>query len=291
MRAGPTVGGGGDHNIDMLRHKEIVVKAVASLLLLMLKHFGVNHVCQAEFLARKMVAVRPPRPMLLRRTPADHPRPQANCIVLVLKLLTQNMEVYLGDTTNDARCSLVARIAAGAGHAPRQGDAALPSDELSGWAPCERNITAVVSLLRVLQRLIKGKVQRTLTLVHVGGPGILARLIRFNHPWINAYVFKVLKPQIKYMGKAWKKTHMVMCSKIDNVVRHHINDRWFYEAQTSAATEEYQWEEEDVMALTTSFNDRRYGTAERDDFEMLRDASDVFDAGWTSVPPPAGGRW
>ena len=61
--------------IDVNRHKEIIVKAVSAVLLL-LKHFKVNHVYQFAFMSQHLVF--------------------ANCIPLVLKFFNQNIMAYIG---------------------------------------------------------------------------------------------------------------------------------------------------------------------------------------------------
>ena len=62
--------------IDVNRHKEILVKAVAAILLLLLKHLKMNHVYQFEFMSQHLVF--------------------ANCIPLVLKFFNQNIMAYIG---------------------------------------------------------------------------------------------------------------------------------------------------------------------------------------------------
>ncbi|KAG8236348.1 hypothetical protein J437_LFUL016770 [Ladona fulva] len=61
--------------IDVNRHKEIIVKAVSGILLLLLKHFKLNHVYQFEFMSQHLVF--------------------ANCIPLVLKFFNQNITAYM----------------------------------------------------------------------------------------------------------------------------------------------------------------------------------------------------
>lgn len=62
--------------IDVNRHKEIIVKAVSAILLLLLKHFKLNHIYQFEFMSQHLVF--------------------ANCIPLVLKFFNQNIMNYVG---------------------------------------------------------------------------------------------------------------------------------------------------------------------------------------------------
>uniref|UniRef100_A0A672PF13 Striatin-interacting protein 1 homolog n=1 Tax=Sinocyclocheilus grahami TaxID=75366 RepID=A0A672PF13_SINGR len=63
--------------IDVNRHKEIIVKAIAALLLLLLKHFKLNHIYQFEYVAQHLVF--------------------ANCIPLILKFFNQNIMSYISE--------------------------------------------------------------------------------------------------------------------------------------------------------------------------------------------------
>lgn len=61
--------------VDVNRHKEVLVKAVSATLLLLLKHFRLNHVYQFEFMSQHLVF--------------------ANCIPLILKFFNQNIMAYV----------------------------------------------------------------------------------------------------------------------------------------------------------------------------------------------------
>lgn len=61
--------------IDVARHKEIIVKAISGILILLLKHTKINHIYQFEFISQHLVF--------------------ANCIPLVLKFFNQNISVYV----------------------------------------------------------------------------------------------------------------------------------------------------------------------------------------------------
>ncbi|XP_036066113.1 striatin-interacting protein 1 homolog isoform X4 [Oryzias melastigma] len=61
--------------IDVNRHKEIIVKAISALLLLLLKHFKLNHIYQFEIVSQHLVF--------------------ANCIPLILKFFNQNIMSYI----------------------------------------------------------------------------------------------------------------------------------------------------------------------------------------------------
>ena len=62
-------------SIDVQRHKEILVKSISATLLLLLKHFRLNHVYQFEHVAQHLVF--------------------ANCIPLILKFFDQNIHAYV----------------------------------------------------------------------------------------------------------------------------------------------------------------------------------------------------
>ena len=54
--------------IDVNRHKEIIVKSISALLLLLLKHFKLNHIYQVSSLERFSTCLRcPPGPVSQRR--------------------------------------------------------------------------------------------------------------------------------------------------------------------------------------------------------------------------------
>uniref|UniRef100_A0AC11DJD1 Striatin interacting protein 1 n=1 Tax=Ovis aries TaxID=9940 RepID=A0AC11DJD1_SHEEP len=61
--------------VDVNRHKEVIVKAISAVLLLLLKHFKLNHVYQFEYMAQHLVF--------------------ANCIPLILKFFNQNIISYI----------------------------------------------------------------------------------------------------------------------------------------------------------------------------------------------------
>lgn len=85
--------------IDVNRHKEVIVKAIAALLLLLLKHFKLNHIYQVPCLS----------PLIPITLPAPSFKPYifwqfefisqhlvfANCIPLVLKFFNQNINSYV----------------------------------------------------------------------------------------------------------------------------------------------------------------------------------------------------
>lgn len=61
--------------LEVNRHKEILVKSISALLILLLKHFKLNHVYQFEYVSQHLVF--------------------ANCIPLILKFFDQNILLYI----------------------------------------------------------------------------------------------------------------------------------------------------------------------------------------------------
>lgn len=67
-------------SVDINRHKEVIAKAVSATLLLLLKHFKINHIYQFEYMGQHLVF--------------------ANCIPLVLKFFNQNVNQYVSARNN-----------------------------------------------------------------------------------------------------------------------------------------------------------------------------------------------
>lgn len=61
--------------MDVNLHNEATVKAISAVLLLLLKYFTLNYVCQFEYMAQHLAS--------------------ANCIPQILKFFSQNIMSYL----------------------------------------------------------------------------------------------------------------------------------------------------------------------------------------------------
>ena len=112
--------------VDVNRHFEIVAKAVSSIILLLLKHFRLNHVYQFEHLAQQLVFAR--------------------AIPSFLKFLNQDVAEHVNviDTIPELefpRCVITK-------HSYRARVSPLPS---------YRNLFTLINVIRILVKLIKGK--------------------------------------------------------------------------------------------------------------------------------------
>jgi len=199
--------------VDINRHKEVIVKATSSILLLMLKHFRLAHVLQFEYLAQQLVF--------------------ANCIPLVLKFFDQNMSRYV-QSRNELRPH---NFPAAVLHYVRNGDEwpTLSAENVeeegstaSGRYFLWRNVFSSINLLRVLNKLTKWKHARTMMLVVFKSAPILKRSLKVKQAIFQLFVLKLLKMQAKYLGRQWRRSNMEIMSSIYSKVRHRLNDDWAY---------------------------------------------------------------
>nr|CAG4638282.1 EOG090X01YQ [Cyclestheria hislopi] len=219
--------------IDVNRHKEILVKAVAAILLLLLKHLKLNHVYQFEFMSQHLVF--------------------ANCIPLVLKFFNQNIMAYVGAKNNIAILDFPSCVIGD------QPELTAESLEIGSSQPyCWRNLFSCVNLLRILNKLTKWKHSRIMMLVVFKSAPILKRTLKVKHALLQLYVLKLLKMQTKYLGRQWRKSNMKTMSAIYQKVRHRLNDDWAYGNDLDARPWDFQAEECALRSAVDRFNSRRY---------------------------------
>uniref|UniRef100_A0A1B6DA13 Far11/STRP C-terminal domain-containing protein n=1 Tax=Clastoptera arizonana TaxID=38151 RepID=A0A1B6DA13_9HEMI len=237
--------------IDVNRHKEIVVKAVSGILLLLLKHFKLNHIYQFEFMSQHLVF--------------------ANCIPLVLKFFNQNIMSYVGAKNVIPMLDFPACVI---GDQPEltaesleMGDSqSLTLKNSYSW----RNVCSCINLLRILNKLTKWKHSRIMMLIVFKSAPILKRTLKVRHAMMQLYVLKLLKMQTKYLGRQWRKSNMKTMSAIYQKVRHRLNDDWAYGNDLDARPWDFQAEECALRASVDRFNNRRYNSSSIDqDFEPL----------------------
>lgn len=228
--------------IDVNRHKEIMVKAASSVLILLMKHFRLNHIYQFEYLGQHLVF--------------------ANCIPLILKFLDQNMVRYVQSKHelppfNYPRAPL---------HFVRNREE-WPVLNVDNVEECDsqsqcyhlwRNVFSAINLLRVLNKLTKWKHARTMMLVVFKSAPILKRSLRVKLAVFQLYVLKLLKMQARYLGRQWRRSNMEIMSAIYSKVRHRLNDDWAYANETRSKSWDFQNEEAALKTAVEKFNSRRY---------------------------------
>ncbi|KAK6050884.1 n1221-like protein [Cooperia oncophora] len=228
--------------IDINRHKEIMVKATSSILLLLMKHLRLNHIYQFEYLSQHIV--------------------YGNGIPLLLKFLDQNMTRYVQSRYeiypyNYPQAPL---------HYVRNRDEwpVLNSENVEGgdserrgmyymW----RNMFSSINLIRVLNKLVKGKQSRVMMLMVFKSAPILKRSLKIRLGLFQFFILKALKMQSRYLGRQWRKSNMDIMSAIYNKVRHRMTDDWAF-ANEMRKSYDYHSEESELKAAVERFHSRRY---------------------------------
>lgn len=231
--------------IDVNRHKEIIVKAISGLTLLLLKHFKLNHVYQFEFMSQHLVF--------------------ANCIPLVLKFFNQNIMSYISAKNSIPVLDFPSCVI---GNQVELTAEALENGDNQQF--CLRNLFSCINLLRILNKLTKWKHSRTMMLVVFKSAPILKRALRVKQAMMQLYILKLLKMQTKYLGRQWRKSNMKTMSAIYSKVRHRLNDDWAFGNDMDARPWDFQAEECALRACVDRFNNRRYGNNGNDpDFKPV----------------------
>ncbi|KAJ3603062.1 hypothetical protein NHX12_030806 [Muraenolepis orangiensis] len=223
--------------VDVNRHKEIIVKAISAVLLLLLKHFKLNHIYQFEYMAQHLVF--------------------ANCIPLILKFFNQNIMSYI---TAKNSISVLDYPHCVVHELPELTAESLEAGDTNQF--CWRNLFSCINLLRILNKLTKWKHSRTMMLVVFKSAPILKRALKVKQAMMQLYVLKLLKVQTKYLGRQWRKSNMKTMSAIYQKVRHRLNDDWAYGNDLDARPWDFQAEECALRANIERFNSRRYDNSQ-----------------------------
>ncbi|KAI5093843.1 striatin-interacting protein 1-like isoform X1 [Silurus meridionalis] len=229
--------------VDVNRHKEIIVKAISAILLLLLKHFKLNHIYQCRII----------RQMSILTTSSSL------CMLSYSKLyrLESLLPIkHISISVLDFPYCVLHEL-------PE-----LTADSLEAGGDnnqfCWRNLFSCINLLRILNKLTKWKHSRTMMLVVFKSAPILKRALKVKHAMLQLYVLKLLKVQTKYLGRQWRKSNMKTMSAIYQKVRHRLNDDWAYgNADLDARPWDFQAEECSLRASIERFNARRYDATQR----------------------------
>uniref|UniRef100_A0A4W5KVK5 Striatin interacting protein 2 n=1 Tax=Hucho hucho TaxID=62062 RepID=A0A4W5KVK5_9TELE len=227
--------------IDVNRHKEIIVKAISALLLLLLKHLKLNHIYQFEIVSQHLVF--------------------ANCIPLILKFFNQNIMSYI--SAKNSICVLDFPHCV-VHEMPELTAESLEAGDCNQF--CWRNLFSCINLLRILNKLTKWKHSRTMMLVVFKSAPILKRALKVKQAMMQLYVLKLLKIQTKYLGRQWRKSNMKTMSAIYQKVRHRLNDDWAYGNDIDARPWDFQAEECALRESIEKFNSRRYDKNQNGEF-------------------------
>ena len=243
--------------IDVNRHKEIIVKAISGLILLLLKHFKNNHIYQFEFVSQNLVC--------------------GNCIPLILKFLNQNISSYISTKNFIPQLDFPVAVLT------EKAEVTAESLENNGSEICcWRNMFSCINLLRILQKLTKWKHSRTMMLIVFKSAPILKRSLKVKHEMMELYVLKLLKAQTKYLGRNWRKSNMKTMSAVYQKVRHRLNDDWAFGNDMDARPWDLQAEEGSLKACIDRFNNTHYGSENTGSEEVMNEY-DEYDLNIHSV--------
>ncbi|WKX95488.1 hypothetical protein Q1695_012165 [Nippostrongylus brasiliensis] len=228
--------------IDINRHKEIMVKATSSILLLLMKHLRLNHIYQFEYLCQHIV--------------------YGNGIPLLLKFLDQNMTRYVQSRYeihpyNYPQAPL--HYVRNRDEWPVLNSENVESGEVErrGMYYMWRNMFSSTNLIRVLNKLVKGKQSRVMMLMVFKSAPILKRSLKIRQGLFQFFILKALKMQSRYLGRQWRKSNMDIMSAIYNKVRHRMTDDWAF-ANEMRKSYDYHSEESELKAAVERFHSRRY---------------------------------
>lgn len=203
--------------LDLNRHQEIIIKAISAILLLLLKHYKLNHVYQFEYISQQLMF--------------------ANCIPLVIKFISQEMGDFItaknsipgldfpscviGEGQGSAEMSAETIDAILAEDSAGQGSGGQSTQPVSSYY-CWRNMFSSINLLRILNKLSKWKNCRIMMLVLFKSAQPLKRSLRIRQAMFQVYALKLLKMQAKFLGRQWRKNNMKTMSAIYQKVRHRL---------------------------------------------------------------------
>lgn len=222
---------------DAARYKEIIIKSVSSTLILLLKHLKINHIYQFEYVTQQMMF--------------------ANCIPLILKFLSQDVYSFVKDPVSNLSTML------NPDHQlllqqTQESTSSSQVDFTNSSPYSRRNLFTCINMVRILNKLVKWKHSRVMMLVVFKSAPTLIKALSIRNSVFQLYVLKLLKMQLKFMGRPWKKNNMRLISAIYEKVRHRLTDDWVYSNDNEAKPWDFQAEEFSLQSNIHKFHQRRY---------------------------------
>lgn len=124
-----------------------------------------------------------------------------------------------------------------------------------------RQFQTSIHLLRVLQKLTRGKSHRILFLVQFKSSQILRRVLRVPDLTLRLYVLKLFKSQVPYCGRKWRQSNMRVITAIYLHCRPELRDEWLagmHDANVEGEVDEAVPLEWALRGLTFWWQKRRY---------------------------------
>ena len=124
-----------------------------------------------------------------------------------------------------------------------------------------RQFHTSINLLRVLQKITRGKSHRILFLVQFKSSQILRRVLRVPDPTLRLYVLKLFKSQVPYCGRKWRQSNMRVITAIYLHCRPDLRDEWLagmHDANVEGEVDEAVPLEWALRGLTFWWQKRKY---------------------------------
>lgn len=104
------------------------------------------------------------------------------------------------------------------------GDGDIPSPTITDFSP--RAFFSLINIMRVLQKIVKGKAHRNLALVQYKSSAILRKPLKCPQTELRLYTLKVFKGQVPYCGRKWRQSNMRVITSIYLYCRPELRDDW-----------------------------------------------------------------
>src|SRR5690606_12106002 len=112
--------------------------------------------------------------------------------------------------------------------------------------------------LRILQKIVKGKVHRNLLLVQFKASTVLRKpLQKYPQSDLRLYTLKLFKGQVPYCGRKWRQSHMRFITAIYLHCRPNLRDDWLAGADVDGEVDDALPRERGIRAITQFYNERR----------------------------------
>ncbi|XP_044758155.1 striatin-interacting protein 1 homolog [Coccinella septempunctata] len=120
----------------------------------------------------------------------------------------------------------------------------------------QRNLSTCVNVLRIINKLIKGKYSTTKSFMKVNCKNLYS-LATLNDKQLEVYSLKLLKILSKPLGRKWRQDNIKIMNKVFQTVRHRLLEDWNCGFQTNS-------DDEEMLKKQTEFFNARYA---ENDFE------------------------
>lgn len=275
-------------DVDVARHREVTAKAIAAILLWLLKWFKASHAIKFHFLS-----------LLLT---------DSNCLLLILKMFSSHEVAQSVCTINEAPlfnffeycatfCGPKARMLQPedsqvmqphrpGGYVPpppgegEEGEGTYQEPEYSF-----RNLFATIAFTRILQKLTKRRVHRILLLVQYKSSAILKRSLRVSNGAVQRYVLKILRSQVPFCGRKWRQSNMKVITAIYLALTPNLRNEWLAGADVDTDINNSVPQEQALRALIQFYNAYKPPGGKESD-RRLNQLEEVEEA-YAAEGPPA----